>query len=66
MKKIEDNFESIMFKSRWLLAPFFVGLLVAIVALLVKFTKELIHIIKSDDSTPSQDFQSGLKKNEIN
>jgi uncharacterized protein (TIGR00645 family) len=45
MKNIEENFESIMFKSRWLLAPFFFGLLVAIVALLVKFAKELINLI---------------------
>lgn len=45
MKKIEDSFESIMFKSRWLLAPFFIGLLVAIVALLVKFSKELFSLL---------------------
>ena len=45
MKKIEESFESIMFKSRWLLAPFFFGLLIAIAALLVKFAKELFHLM---------------------
>lgn len=45
IKKFEESFESIMFKSRWLLAPFFFGLLIAIVALLVKFSKELFNLI---------------------
>ncbi|MCW8888478.1 MAG: YqhA family protein, partial [Gammaproteobacteria bacterium] len=45
MKKTEQAFESMMFKSRWLLAPFFFGLLIAIVALLVKFAKELINLL---------------------
>jgi len=45
MKKIEDTFESVMFKSRWLLAPFFFGLVIAIFALLVKFAKELINLL---------------------
>jgi uncharacterized protein (TIGR00645 family) len=30
-----------VFRSRWLLAPFFIGLLLAIVALLIKFVKQL-------------------------
>jgi uncharacterized protein (TIGR00645 family) len=30
-----------VFRSRWLLAPFFVGLILAIIALLVKFLKQL-------------------------
>ncbi len=37
----EKRMESWIFRSRWLLAPFFLGLLLAILALLVKFTKEL-------------------------
>jgi len=41
MNKIESTLESWVFRSRWLLAPFFVGLLLAIVALLVKFLKQL-------------------------
>ncbi|HWR58279.1 MAG TPA: TIGR00645 family protein [Thermodesulfovibrionales bacterium] len=45
MKKIETSLESLMFRSRWLLAPFFFGLLVAIVVLLIKFGKQLIELI---------------------
>ena len=45
MKKTEAFLESLMFRSRWLLAPFFFGLIVAIVAMLVKFGKQLIVLI---------------------
>ena len=45
MKKTEAALESIIFRSRWLLAPFFFGLIVAIVAMLVKFGKQLIVLI---------------------
>lgn len=41
MNKIEATLETWVFRSRWLLAPFFVGLLLAIVALLLKFLKQL-------------------------
>ena len=41
MNKFESTLESWIFHSRWLLAPFFIGLLLAIVALLVKFVKAL-------------------------
>lgn len=41
MKRIENAFESLLFSARWLLAPFFFGLVVAILALLLKFAKEL-------------------------
>ena len=44
MKKTEAFLESLMFRSRWLLAPFFFGLLVAIVAVLVKFVKLLFAL----------------------
>lgn len=49
-----------MFKSRWLLAPFFVGLLVAIVALLVKFTKELINLLAGIFVNNGQDTIIGI------
>lgn len=45
MKKTEAFFESMMFRSRWLLAPFFFGLIVAIVALMVKFGKQLVALV---------------------
>ncbi len=45
MRGIESTLEVYIFRSRWLLAPFFVGLLIAILALLVKFTKELSGLL---------------------
>jgi len=45
MKRLEHLFEGALFSSRWLLAPFFAGLMVAVVALLVKFFKELWHLL---------------------
>jgi uncharacterized protein (TIGR00645 family) len=45
MKKTEAFFESLMFRSRWLLAPFFFGLVIAILAMLVKFGKQLTVLI---------------------
>ena len=41
MNKVEATLEHWVFRSRWLLAPFFIGLLLAIVALLIKFLKQL-------------------------
>jgi uncharacterized protein (TIGR00645 family) len=45
MNKLERGFESLLFRSRWILAPFFLGLVVAMLALLVKFVKELGALI---------------------
>ena len=42
--KIEHFIEVIIFRSRWLLAPFFLGLILGIVLLLIKFIQELIHL----------------------
>ena len=42
---IERRFEQVIFASRWLLAPFYLGLVVALGLLLVKFVQELFHIL---------------------
>jgi uncharacterized protein (TIGR00645 family) len=44
MNKVESTLEHWVFRSRWLLAPFFIGLLLAIIALLVKFVKQLADL----------------------
>ena len=44
MKAIENLLENFLFASRWLLAPFYVGLVGAIVALIWYFGIELIHL----------------------
>ena len=45
MKRIEHFLEALMFNSRWLLAPFYIGLVVAIAMLLVKFVQEFLHLL---------------------
>jgi uncharacterized protein (TIGR00645 family) len=45
MKKLETFLESLLFGSRWLLAPFFFGLVLAILALLFKFGKALLGLL---------------------
>lgn len=44
MKKIENALEYLMFNSRWLLAPFYLGLVAGIFVLLVKFVQEFLHV----------------------
>lgn len=44
MKKVEHVFENLLFKSRWILAPFFVGLVLSCVMLLIKFGAEFLHL----------------------
>jgi uncharacterized protein (TIGR00645 family) len=43
MKHVENRLETLIFSSRWLLAPFYLGLVLALGLLLVKFAKEFIH-----------------------
>lgn len=45
MKKLELALEGLLFFSRWLLAPFFLGLMISVVALLIKFGKELFGML---------------------
>ena len=42
---LEKYFERLLFASRWLLAPLFLGLSLALVALGAKFFQEAFHVI---------------------
>lgn len=44
-RQIERVLETIIFQSRWLLAPLYLGLVASILLLLAKFVKEFVHII---------------------
>lgn len=44
MKSLEIFIEKTLFATRWLLAPIFLGLALAVLALGVKFFQELVHI----------------------
>lgn len=41
MKRLEKSFEHILFSSRWLMGPVYLGLVLAMVVLLFKFIKEI-------------------------
>jgi len=45
MKSMEHFLERLMFASRWLLAPFYIGLVGAIAILLAKFVKEFVALL---------------------
>lgn len=55
MSALERAVEALIFASRWILAPFFLGLLVAMVVLLVKFLKELADLVLNVWSTSEYD-----------
>ena len=44
-KAIERGLEKVLFNSRWLMAPFYVGLVVAIAVLFLKFIRMLVEFI---------------------
>jgi len=45
MKAIEHMLEVLIFNSRWLLAPFYLGLVAGILILLIKFGQEFFHLV---------------------
>lgn len=44
MKSLERFIETTLFASRWLLAPIFLGLALAVLALGIKFFQEIVHV----------------------
>jgi uncharacterized protein (TIGR00645 family) len=44
-QRVEHGGERLLFASRWLLAPLYVGMVVALVAIIVKFFQELWHLV---------------------
>jgi uncharacterized protein (TIGR00645 family) len=55
MKSIEHLLEVVIFNSRWLLAPFYLGLVAGILILLVKFAQEFFHLIPHVLSGPESE-----------
>ncbi|SFZ86757.1 TIGR00645 family protein [Devosia enhydra] len=55
MAALERAIETLIFTSRWILAPFFIGLLVAMVVLLFKFLKELLDLVLNIWTTSDYD-----------
>ena len=57
---IENSLESTIFKSRWLLAPFFLGLVASIVLLFIKFAQELYHLSTRVTAATESDVVIGI------
>ncbi|MEW5755301.1 MAG: TIGR00645 family protein [Pseudomonadota bacterium] len=60
MKRVENFLEVFIFGSRWLLVPFYVGLVVVIALLLVKFGKEFFHLFGTVFSGSGADVIIGI------
>lgn len=43
--RIETAFERLLFHSRWLMAPFYAGLVLALLMLLVVFVRDLVYYL---------------------
>jgi len=60
MKEIETRFEHFLFTSRWLMAPIYLGLVLAMLVLLVKFGKEIWGLFVSISTAASSDIITGV------
>ncbi len=60
MKQLENQLEKMIFGSRWLLAPFYLGLVAALALLLVMFAKEFAHFVPLVLSGAESDVIIGL------
>lgn len=60
MTHLEYRIERFLFASRWILLPFFIGLVLAMSLLLIKFAKEFYHFVLLVFSDQSSDVITGV------
>jgi uncharacterized protein (TIGR00645 family) len=60
LKRIETGFESLIFNSRWLMAPFYFGLVVSLAVLLLKFCMVLWEFIVHAPGSKESDIILGV------
>ena len=60
LKRIENGFESLIFNSRWLMAPFYLGLVVSLAVLLLKFLMMLWEFILHAQGSKETDIILGV------
>ena len=60
VKRVEIFLENLLFSSRWLLAPFYFGLALALFVLLIKFLMELLHLAQEAFVSTESDVILGL------
>lgn len=54
-KKLETGLERLIFASRWLMAPMYLGLVFALGILLIVFAREVIHVVPLAFSMKGED-----------
>jgi uncharacterized protein (TIGR00645 family) len=59
-KRVEIALENMLFSSRWLLAPFYFGLAISLIVLLIKFLAELVHLATGAFTSTESDVILGL------
>lgn len=57
---VERVFESVLFGSRWLMAPFYLGLVFSLGVLMVKFAQEFVHFAQGFWAAKDSDVILGL------
>jgi uncharacterized protein (TIGR00645 family) len=60
VKRVEGGLESLLFNSRWLMAPFYLGLVVSLAVLLYKFVMMLWEFILHAPSAKEADIILGV------
>jgi uncharacterized protein (TIGR00645 family) len=60
LKRVEHGFESVLFNSRWLMAPFYLGLVVSLAVLLYKFLVMLWEFIVHAPAAKEADIILGV------
>jgi uncharacterized protein (TIGR00645 family) len=59
--KLEAGVEGVLFASRWILAPFYLGMVLALAVILVVFVRELIAVL-AHNSTMDKSRQSPVSQ----
>src|SRR3982074_3972941 len=60
LKRVENGLESVLFNSRWLMAPFYLGLVVSLAVLLLKFCMMLWEFIIHAPGSKESDIILGV------
>jgi uncharacterized protein (TIGR00645 family) len=60
MKAIERIIEFAIFNSRWLMAPFYLGLVIALLVLMFSFGVHLVEFVRDARAAPESDIIVGL------
>ena len=60
LKRVEGGFEGLIFNSRWLMAPFYFGLVISLAVLLLKFCMVLYEFVVHAPGSKESDIILGV------